>query len=287
MTAIIYGVDTGVTNKNSVFWKTLEQTGGKKIEIIAFTDSQEKYWGTTLFDLPVVSPQELQNMEYDKIIVASAMSYSVIEEYCVNTLGIPREKIDTSYVSSSTVTRDRFLRDFAKIVYDKNIGGSVAEGGVCEGIFAEKINGSFPDRTIYLFDTFEGFDTRDTKLENARGFSDFDAGHLKLDTATEENVRKILPHPEKAIIRKGYFPETAGGIDDKFVFVNLDFDLYNPTLAGLEFFHPKMVRGGVILIHDFFNSGYSGVKVAVDEFCEKHNTAYIPVGDEISVAIMA
>ncbi|MDR0936419.1 MAG: hypothetical protein LBM98_07070 [Oscillospiraceae bacterium] len=286
MTAIIYGVGATATNKNSIFWKTLEQTGGKELKIVAFTDSQEKYWGTKVFDLPVVSPLELRSLEYDKIIVASVMSYSVIEEYCVNTLGIPREKIDTSYVSSSTVTRDRFLRDFAKIVYDKNIKGSVAEGGVCEGIFAKKINEHFPDRTLYLFDTFEGFDARDTELEKAKGFSAFDAGHLKLDTATEEAVRKTLPHPEKAIIRKGYFPDSAGTVNDRFVFVNLDFDLYNPTLAGLEFFRPLMVKGGVILVHDFFNPGYSGVKIALDEFCEKHNAAYMPIGDEISVALL-
>ena len=38
---------------------------------------------------------------------------------------------------------------------------------------------------------------------------------------------------------------------EKFAFVSLDTDLYKPTLAGLEFFWPRMSKGGFIFIHDF------------------------------------
>ncbi len=46
-----------------------------------------------------------------------------------------------------------------------------------------------------------------------------------------------------------------------------------------------MQCGGVILIHDYFNSGFPGVKKAVDEFCQKHNIFAIPIGDDISIAV--
>lgn len=95
-----------------------------------------------------------------------------------------------------------------------------------------------------------------------------------------------MPNPHKVIIKKGYFPQTTAGLENKsFCFVNLDPDLYEPILAGLEFFYPRLVRGGVILIHDYYNNGYVGVKKAVSEFCEKMDLFAFPIGDDISIAI--
>jgi hypothetical protein len=47
-----------------------------------------------------------------------------------------------------------------------------------------------------------------------------------------------------------------------------------------------MVKGGVILIHDYFSEGFKGVKDAVNEFEKKHNRIDIfPIGDGISIGI--
>jgi hypothetical protein len=63
----------------------------------------------------------------------------------------------------------------------------------------------------------------------------------------------------------GRFPETAGPVmERRFSFVNLDVDLYESTSAGLEFFYPRMVSGGMILSHDY--SVLAGVRRAFDEF---------------------
>ncbi len=43
-------------------------------------------------------------------------------------------------------------------IYRKNIPGAVAEAGVYQGDFAKYINIIFPDRKLYLFDSFEGFE---------------------------------------------------------------------------------------------------------------------------------
>src|SRR5580700_1001732 len=43
----------------------------------------------------------------------------------------------------------------------KKLVGNVAELGVYKGKFARYINQFFPDRSLYLLDTFEGFDNRD------------------------------------------------------------------------------------------------------------------------------
>ena len=53
-------------------------------------------------------------------------------------------------------------------INQKKLAGNVAEVGVYKGKFAKYINHYFPDRLLYLFDTFEGFDLRDVQSENEK-----------------------------------------------------------------------------------------------------------------------
>ncbi len=208
---------------------------------------------------------------------------------------IPNDKIDISFVEEfyerTFNARNRFLKRLAEVLHDKSIQGNVAEGGVFEGYFAKRINSEFPEKMLYLFDTFEGFDKRDIDLE--QGETKNREGHYNVPI-TLESLLSTMPYPERVVIKKGYFPETAANVNDVFSFVNLDFDLYQPTLAGLEFFYPKMARGGVILVHDYFldyvvpdkNLAFQGTRQAADEFSAKHGVMFVPVGDEMSVAIV-
>ena len=73
-------------------------------------------------------------------------------------------------------------------------------------------------------------------------------------------------------IIKGKFPESGKKIiDNKFCFVHLDVDLYKSTIDSLRFFFPKMVLGGIILIHDYHSDG---IQKAFTEF-KKENQIQI------------
>jgi O-methyltransferase len=161
-------------------------------------------------------------------------------------------------------------------INQKNLVGNVAELGVYKGKFAKYINKYFQDRLLYLFDTFEGFDVRDVRSENKKNFS---SGTQDFSDTSKESVLARMPFPQKCQIVKGFFPESAKNINDKFVLVSLDADLYEPIYNGLEFFYPKLVSGGYILIHDFNNDAYPGARKAVEEFCKKYNVNYLPISD--------
>ena len=87
-------------------------------------------------------------------------------------------------------------------------------------------------------------------------------------------VLNKMKYPENVIIKKGYFPESVQGIEDKFCFVSIDADLYTPILNGLEYFYPRLEKGGYIFIHDFGGYSFEGAKQAVLEFCDKYNISY-------------
>lgn len=94
-----------------------------------------------------------------------------------------------------------------------------------------------------MFDTLEGFDDRDYASDKA--FSNI-RDYSGLKNTSVQLVSDKLPHPENAVVKKGYFLESAKDVDSKFVFVNLDFDLYSPIKAGLEFFGKNGVWRGNI-----------------------------------------
>lgn len=151
--------------------------------------------------------------------------------------------------------------------------GAVAELGVYKGDFALRISEAFRGREIHLFDTFEGFDGRDTSCETGLRESENEAF---TDTSAEAVLKKI----PGAVIHKGWFPDTFRGCEDmRFAFVSLDADLYAPTKAGLEIFYPRLEKGGCIMVHDYNSSRFPGVKEAVDAFCADNGITPLPVGD--------
>jgi O-methyltransferase len=147
------------------------------------------------------------------------------------------------------------LRELARA--QKYHGGCFAEVGVFRGISAEAIcQAKLPETEFYLFDTFEGL-PRPGKLDlrfNERMFS-----------VSEEMVCARLKRYSGWTILKGLFPGTAQAVEsNKFSFVHLDVDLYESTLAGLEFFWPRMLEGGILVSHDY--SQCEGVFRAFKDF---------------------
>jgi O-methyltransferase len=168
-------------------------------------------------------------------------------------------------------------------INQKKLEGSVAELGVYKGKFARYINQYFPGRTFYLFDTFEGFSHADVVKEKQ---SDFSTGDQDFSDTSVEKVMQLMPYPDLCRLRKGFFPESAKGLEDTFVFVSLDADLYDPLYAGLKFFYPKLTHGGYILVHDFNNDGYKGARKAVETFCREENINYFPLPDSGGSAVI-
>ncbi len=188
-----------------------------------------------------------------------------------------------AYKISTYEPRVATLELSAREIYRYKVEGETAEVGVYQGDFSRAINFFFPDRKLYLFDTFEGFDSRDKDFDKTRKLSDTDDD---FSGTSEELVLSKMEHPENCIVRKGWFPDTAQGVDDRFCFVSLDADLYKPILAGLEFFYPRLNHGGVIMIHDFNNNDYKGAREAVKDFCDKNNIGYMCLPDARGSAVI-
>lgn len=184
-------------------------------------------------------------------------------------------------------TRIETLRLNAERINQYGIEGNVAEVGVWKGRFAKYINKYFKGRKLYLFDTFEGFTNQQVAKEvDERWKNELDSIEENFDNPEWMHILDDFEYPEDCIIKKGYFPDTAEGIEDTFCFVSLDVDIYAGTISGLEFFWPKLENGGMIMIHDYNCNSCQGVTKAVNEFAKKRGIFPVCLSDRAGSAIL-
>jgi len=137
------------------------------------------------------------------------------------------------------------------------IPGDMAEVGTYEGVSAKLLAATAPERILHVFDTFEGL----PEPSNC-DMKEFSQGRFR---ASEPEVRKYL-EGFRVQIYKGMFPATARPVTSRsFAFVHLDVDLYESTKACLDFFYPRMPKGGILISHDFARRD-AGVHRAFEEF---------------------
>lgn len=162
----------------------------------------------------------------------------------------------------------------------ESIPGSMAEVGVWRGETSAFLHRAAPERRLHLFDTFEGFPDADltpgTPDERFR------------DTSIEA-VRARVGASTQVTLHPGRVPGALEELDanERFAFVLLDLDLYEPTRASLEFFYPRLEPGGYLVVHDYNNPESDwACKRALDAFLADRPERLVELGDVWGSALL-
>ena len=158
--------------------------------------------------------------------------------------------------------------------------GDMAEVGVYQGGSAKLICEAKKEKSLYLFDTFTGL----PKLsEDDTHFGEKHWYENQFSDTSVESIEKLLGKYDNVHVIKGEFPKSGKSISDKrFCFVHLDVDLYNSTINSLRFFFPKMIPGGIILIHDYHSDG---IQKAFKEFKNENDVQLIELTGSQAIII--
>jgi hypothetical protein len=180
------------------------------------------------------------------------------------------------------VERLMFLSLAFDQIHKEGLEGDFAELGVYQGSTAVVLarHARRLNRQLYLLDTFEGFDRQD--------FSGPDAGRqLAFADTSLQAVRTRVGDANTTYV-KGYFPQTAGRLPDdgRYCLVNIDTDLYAPIMNGLEYFYPRMVPGGFLIVHDYGSLAWEGAEKAVDAFFADKPECVIQIPDSCGSAVV-
>lgn len=174
--------------------------------------------------------------------------------------------------------------------------GARAECGVYRGATALLLchawrsrQPEFRGNDFYLIDSYSGtsasvaqdrIPVRDgdgpTRMEEF-----FPAG--KTDTSPEI-VRGFFSEFPNVNVCAGWIPQVFATLPEReWAFVHLDLSLYEPTLASLEYFYPRLTKGGVILCDGSIFC--PGVTQAWEDYCGGHDLPYVLLGHREMVLI--
>ncbi len=156
---------------------------------------------------------------------------------------------------------------YAWIYATKNLEGEIAEFGVYRGWSAKVMcEANKTNKKVYLFDTFTGMPLNlvDAKLDSP--YCNTGKHH---NLTSIYNVEAYLQKYKNIYFMNGLFSKTIKTLNyEKFSFVHLDCDIYQSTLQGLEYFYPRLVKGGILISHNYQTPTLKtdGVKAAFIEY---------------------
>lgn len=171
-------------------------------------------------------------------------------------------------------------------VLERGIKGDIVECGVWRGgsmlsVAMRLKEHKTTDRTLWLYDTYEGMSAPDENDFSKRSggaqakFEETQTGDDSSDwcCASLEDVQaniKLAKYPAKNIkFVKGKVEDTIPkDIPEKIALLRLDTDWYASTKHEMEHLFPRLVKGGVLIIDDYGH--WEGCRKAVDEYFEAH-----------------
>ncbi len=177
-----------------------------------------------------------------------------------------RRHVRVNKIKGNPDNRCFFLYKLA--IRTSKLEGDIAECGCKAGkstSFLLAGSGADSGKTVHIFDSFEGVSEPSSWDNMPIGYSHWKKGAL----ASPENLllKNLQKYKHRIAVYRGWIPERFNEVSDRqFSIVHIDVDLYEPTLASLEFFYPRMVSGGVIVCDDYGSHSCPGAKKAFDDF---------------------
>jgi O-methyltransferase len=116
-------------------------------------------------------------------------------------------------------------------------------------------------KAFYLFDTYSGIPAEQiSERERERA-----ALHHYVD-CYEATKAKFVGFPNARLVR-GRIPETLPAAPvDKVSYLSIDMNIAKPERDAIEFFWPKLSRGGIVVLDDYAFGGYDAQHETMDEF---------------------
>lgn len=147
---------------------------------------------------------------------------------------------------------------------------------------AAQTGGGYDGAELHLVDSFAGFPEprqedfipiRERAGADETSGPAFGAGAAE---SSEAHVRALLSGFPQATIHRGWIPRVYATLPEaRWSFVHIDVDFYEGTLTSLEYFHPRMSAGGVIVCDDYGSTLFPGAKRAWDEFFKAEGLPFI------------
>lgn len=135
--------------------------------------------------------------------------------------------------------------------------GDFVECGVDRGYTmracAEYVGWNHLKKKMYLVDTFEGFPKDLGTEEERKGNCHFEM-HQEYQ-GTYDEVKRAFNDCSNIEVVKGRIPEVLNDVETNLVaFLSIDLNSAVSEIASIDYFWPKMVKGGIVVLDDYAQS---------------------------------
>ena len=275
-TTIIAGLD-------NLTFSSADMIDPKALKLVGMATAIEQAWNIydvngevkrDMAELPVMPIEAAAGFEPDCIVIAAASREDDENvKYMLFRSDYRGEVISLFELFSQFSPKTAALRKMAWRLDELGVEGAAADLGCGYGDVSWQLNALMPERKLYLFDTFTGYDQRD--IEQEKELSDAKAGQFAYSPQELENAQERLllrmPAPERVSVMQGWFPETAMELEsEKYALVHIDTGLYAPTYAGIQYFLPRMSKGGVIFVSGYEDGKSISVRKAIADLEKKY-----------------
>lgn len=158
------------------------------------------------------------------------------------------------------------------------VSGDVVELGCYRGdtslLMQKVLLAKASEKRLWIYDSFEGLPEKTIEDASVAG-EQFCQGEL-LVTKREVIDRFKRAGMRVPIIKKGFFEDLDSEKDlpREICFGFLDGDLYRSIKTSLGLCCPRLVEGGILVVHDYNNPELPGVTRAMEEFLANHKMKY-------------
>jgi hypothetical protein len=227
---------------------------------------------STGFDLTTLGPDDQRLLSSasaeDRRIVEAAVTYTMT--------GVPRMLA---------------LIDAVRYCVRREVPGAFAECGVWLGgsvltmiLTLQELG--VKDRSIYLYDTFEGMTApserdvsrfhppakqiwADAERSGQRAFTEFfDPARFNVEAVRRTLISTGYPEQRLQLVKGPVEKTLPGRAPDELALLRLDTDWYESTRHELHHLYPRLARGGVLIVDDYGH--WEGCREAVDEYFAQH-----------------
>jgi O-methyltransferase len=202
----------------------------------------------------------------------SSIGYSLLTSIRETQLSIKFSNIYEKYSPYTMIPKPTFVENLKLCKRFRHVKGCIIECGVWRGgmsaAMAEVLGNN---RNYYLFDSFEGLpEAKEIDGEAAIKWQNDKESPLyyencKAETDYADKAMKISGAKNYNLI-KGWFSETLPEFDPKeeISILRLDGDWYDSTIDCLKFLYPKVAKGGLIIVDDYY--AWDGCSRAVHDY---------------------
>lgn len=193
--------------------------------------------------------------------------------------------------------QNRFYNLMAIHRWVSHLPGWQAECGCWKGLSSymlnhqsKRMNSTHDGSGFVVVDSFEGLseptpEDREIygRIPNPIAGKYARAGKYK---STQEAVRKTLSEFPGIEYFQGWIPEILTHLPERtYSFVHIDLDLHDPIRGAIDYFFPRLVPGGVLVLDDYGSIGWPGAMKAGDEGAAACGETLLPLSSGQAILV--